>query len=143
MRYSFFLSKNIDVMKNTINLILIDDHEMVLQGLKALLDGQPEIKIVQSFTNGQDAINQIKSLDIDIVLSDVNMPVINGFETAKRLRELKEDLKIILLSMENKEGYIEKAKAENLSGYVTKDAPIEELVFAIKKVSQGEVYFKR
>ncbi|MEM9895254.1 MAG: response regulator transcription factor [Bacteroidota bacterium] len=128
-------------MEQTIKLIIVDDHEMVLQGLNALLGNQPGIEVLDVFLNGNDAAEAIDRLNPDIVLTDINMPIINGFETAQLIRKKKPEMKIIMLSMENKEGYVKKAKEENISAYVTKDAPINELIAVIKKVYLGETHF--
>ena len=121
-------------MNKPMRLILIDDHEMVLQGLTALLSSQPYIKVVKTYSNGNDAINEINSTEIDIVLSDINMPVINGFDTASGILKIKPQTKVVLLSMEISEAYIQKAKAEGIKGYVSKRAPIEDLCETLKNV---------
>lgn len=121
-------------MFEAIKLVLIDDHEMVLQGLSALLESQPGVKVVKQYSSGYDAIEDIESIDVDMVLSDINMPLINGFDTSQAILKKKPDLKIIMLSMEISDAYIEKAQNEGILGYVSKRAPIEDLHSAIKEV---------
>ncbi len=129
-------------MNNTVRVIIIDDHEMVLQGLEALLSAQIGIHVIGTFTNGIDAINNYQNLEPDIVLSDINMPIINGFETAERLYKLDDKVRIILISMEKKSAYLGKAKDEGISGYISKTAPIESVVEVIQKVYAGEKCFE-
>ena len=129
-------------MNNNIELIIIDDHEMVLQGLEALLNVHSGIKVIGTFTNGIDAVNNFDLLNPDIILCDINMPVINGFETSKALLEKDKSSKIVFISMEVKPAYIEKALRENISGYMSKIAPIEMVVSTIRKVHAGEKCFE-
>ncbi|MEM6829465.1 MAG: response regulator transcription factor [Bacteroidota bacterium] len=129
-------------MQKSINIVLIDDHEMVLQGLSTLLGNHPGFNIVGEYTNGFTAVKEIKKLYVDIVLTDINMPEINGFETAQKLRESDPELKIIMLSMEVKQAYVQKAKQEQINAYVSKDSPIQDLIAIIKKVYLGESHFE-
>lgn len=128
-------------MHSQIQVIIIDDHQMVLQGLTALLNTHPGISVIKTFTNGHDAISELNQLDADVILTDINMPVINGFDTAKGILALDSNAKIIMLSMEVKKAYVDKAMNENIFGYISKSAPIEEVVSAIKKVYTGEKVF--
>lgn len=129
-------------MGSEIRIIIIDDHEMVLQGLSALLSNHPGFSIVGKFTNGHIAAEQIHEINPDIVLTDINMPIINGFETAEKILKKNQTLKIIMISMEVKSAYIEKAKKEGIAAYVSKDSPIEKLVQVIKRVYLGQSDFE-
>ncbi len=125
-----------------INVALIDDHEVVLQGLSALLNSHHGINITSTYLSGYDAIAQIEKDNVDMVITDINMPEINGFETAVELKRLLPELKLIVLSMEYSEVHLNKAKELLLSGYVSKSAPIEDVVSAIKTVYSGGTYFR-
>ena len=125
-----------------IKVVLIDDHEVVLQGLSALLNSHHGINVIATYLSGYDAIAQIGDDNADIVITDINMPEINGFETAVELKRLLPGLKLIILSMEYSEVHLNKAKELLLSGYVSKSAPIEEVVSAIKTVYSGGTYFR-
>lgn len=139
---SSYFTLLIFIMEEKIKLVLIDDHEMVLQGLNALLSNQPGIEVLGQYTNGNVAIDDLDRLQPDIVLTDINMPIINGFETAQKVLQKDSTIKIIMLSMEVKSAYVEKAKNENASAYVSKDSPIEELIAIIKRVYLGQPHFE-
>lgn len=130
------------MMEQNINIMLVDDHEMVLQGLSTLLGNHPGFKVIGQYTDGHSAIKAVKQLNVDIVLTDINMPNINGFETAQKIREIDAEQKIIMLSMEVKEAYVQKAKEEGINAYVSKDSPIQELIAVIKKVYLGKCHFE-
>ena len=127
-------------MKN-IRIIIVDDHEMVIQGLKALIESNPGFEVVKAFTNGMDAIEEYTSINPDIVLMDINMPIINGFDTSSKLLALDQDAKIIMLSMEVNKPYMKKALEEGIKGYVSKSADINELLKSIKNVQGGGMSF--
>ncbi|MEM6641795.1 MAG: response regulator transcription factor [Bacteroidota bacterium] len=129
-------------MEQSIRIIIIDDHEMVLQGLGTLVNNYPGIEILGLFLDGNAAIAAVDELNPDIVLTDINMPIINGFDTAEQILKKNPDIKVAMLSMENKEGYITKAQEAGASAYVLKDAPVEHLISVIKKVYQGETHFE-
>lgn len=124
-----------------IKVALIDDHEVVLQGLSALLNSHQGINVVSTYLSGHEAISHINSINVDVVITDINMPEINGFETAAELKSISPELKLIVLSMEYSEAHLNKAKEQRLSGYVSKSAPIEEVVSAVKTVYSGGTYF--
>jgi DNA-binding NarL/FixJ family response regulator len=117
--------------------MMVDDHEMVIQGLTAILDSQPEIEIVGTFTNGLVAADEFLSLQPDITLMDIHMPIVNGFETVELIRKKDENSRIIMLSMEVKNPYVTKAIDLGVKGYVSKNAPINDLISAIKTVHSG------
>lgn len=124
-----------------IRLVLVDDHEIVSKGLTTLLNLVPEFEVVRIFNNGFSIIEQYNDLKPDVILMDINMPNINGYETAKKLIEIDPAAKLIILSMEIKRYYKEKALQEGMKGYVSKNADINILVNEIKRVHNGEICF--
>lgn len=124
-----------------VRIIIVDDHEMVIQGLRALLSGQPDIEIIKTYNDGFQAINDYEALNPDIVLLDINMPTINGFETANHILNLDNEAKIIMLSMEITKPYMEKAYEEGVKGFVSKSAEIKDLIAAVKNVNNGGISF--
>ena len=128
-------------MIHEIRIALIDDHEMVLQGLGALLDSQTGLKVIAKFKSGEDAAEQLEMNKVDVILTDINMPGFNGFETLSALIIKNPNSKIIMLSMETGSNYMRKAKEEGAKGFVSKTAPIEDLKEAILLVFQGNEYF--
>ena len=127
-------------MERKLSLALIDDHEMVLQGLKALLSSNAGFEVKQCWTNGFEAVEHAKG-DVDIYLVDMNMPEINGLETAELLLRKVENAKVIFLSMELKKAYMDRAKDIGAMGYISKSASIDELMNSIKKVANGQECF--
>ena len=114
---------------------------MVLQGLGALLDSQTGLKVIAKFKSGEDAVEQLEMDKVDVILTDINMPGLNGFETLSALIIKNPNSKIIMLSMETGSNYMRKAKEEGAKGFVSKTAPIEDLKEAILLVFQGNEYF--
>lgn len=125
-----------------IRIMIVDDHEMVVQGLQALFDSYSPLKVIASFQNGFDAVNSYEQVSPDVILMDINMPVINGFETSSMILEKFPSAKILVLSMEVKESYINKARELGIKGHLSKNSDIELLVDAIKRVSRGEAQFE-
>jgi DNA-binding NarL/FixJ family response regulator len=121
--------------------MIVDDHEMVIQGLKALIENQPGFRVTRTYNSGLEAIEAYQKDRQDIVLMDINMPIINGFETSAEILSKNKDEKIIMLSMEVTRAYMKKALEEGIKGYVSKSADIFELLSAIKSVFQGNKSF--
>lgn len=117
--------------------MMVDDHEMVIQGLKSLLENQPGVIIVGTFTSGLIATEEFLDLQPDVILMDVHMPIVNGFEALELIKEKDNDARVLMLSMEVKKPYVKKAHQLGASGYVSKSAPIDDLVAAIRKVHEG------
>ena len=124
-----------------IRIIIVDDHEMVIQGLSALIERNPGFEIVKTYSNGHKAIGEIEEVNPDIILMDINMPVINGFETSNQILSLNPSAKIIMLSMEVKKPYMRKALEIGIKGFVSKGADISELIQTIKLVNGGGMSF--
>ena len=125
----------------TIKVLLVDDHMLVLDGLKARLELEDNIKVIGIANNGIEALEQSKKLDPDVVLMDVSMPVLNGIEAAKRFQTEQPDKKVLMLSMHQDKEYILSIIQTGASGYVLKDVPAAELVLAIETVIRGGSYF--
>jgi DNA-binding NarL/FixJ family response regulator len=116
---------------------------MVIQGLKALIEAQPGFAVSKTYNSGLKALEEYKSDDQDVILMDINMPKINGFETASEILERDPSAKIIMLSMEVTKAYMKKALEEGVKGYVSKSADIFELLEAIKSVFRGNKSFSK
>ncbi|WP_432708500.1 response regulator transcription factor [Pedobacter sp.] len=124
-----------------LNVILADDDTLVREGLKMLLLSDNSFQVVGEAGNGQEVLDLINGgLAVDIVLTDVNMPVMDGIALIKPLRALNEKIKVIILSMVDTNKSIEQAFTAGASGYLLKTVSPEELLFAIKKVNQGKRY---
>ena len=125
----------------TIKLLLVDDHPIVLDGLKSHLVEQPEFEIAGVATNGQEALRQAKLLLPDVVLMDITMPHMNGLEATAQLRKQVPAAKVLILTMHDSREYIAQIVRLGARGYLLKDSSPVELVKAIKLVHAGEVYF--
>lgn len=124
-----------------IRLLLVDDHPIVLDGIKTHLSEQKELEVVGEATNGQDALRKAKLLLPDVVLMDITMPHMNGLEATAQLRKLVPASKVLILTMHESREYIAHIMRLGARGYLLKDCSPAELVLAIKTVHHGEVYF--
>lgn len=123
-----------------IRIILVDDHRLVLEAWKLLLENDPRFSIVAECEDGEDAIQQTKLLSPDIVLMDINMYPLDGFETTRQILLEKPCAKIIGISINNQPGYANKILSLGGKGFVTKGSSFEELITAIEKVYNGGEY---
>lgn len=126
---------------DTIHLFLVDDHKMIREGLKNFLTDHPEFTIVGEAEDGQDCLNQLETIKPDIVLTDLNMPVMDGLELTKEIKKQYPDIKIIALTMMGESQHIKQMLAEGAMGYLLKDCGEDELITAIKTISGGGTYY--
>ncbi|HHT43619.1 MAG TPA: response regulator transcription factor [Firmicutes bacterium] len=122
----------------SITVLIVDDHPLLRQGLKTLLELEGGITVVGQASNGPEAIRLAKQLQPDVVLLDINMPGMNGVEVAKVLREQQPDLGILVLTIHDDETYVKEMIRSGAKGYLLKDAEPRQVVQAIKKVAAGE-----
>jgi DNA-binding NarL/FixJ family response regulator len=125
----------------TIRILIVDDHQLILDGLKSLISNVPGFTFAGEATSGSEALFLAQSAKFDVVLMDIEMDGINGIETTRRLIAAIPGAKIIALTMYNEKGMITKALEAGASGYVLKNANKDELIGAILKVNSGEKYF--
>lgn len=124
-----------------IRLLLVDDHPIVLEGIKSHLAAQAELEVVGEAANGQEGVRKAKQLLPDIVLMDISMPHMNGLEAMTQLRKRVPSSKIMVLTMHDNREYIAQIIRLGARGYVMKDTSPAELIQAIKLVHAGEVVF--
>ncbi|WP_027854471.1 response regulator transcription factor [Marinobacterium litorale] len=124
-----------------IKVLLVDDHPLVLDGIRARLEDEGGIDVVGDACNGQDALEKAQSLSPDVVLMDVSMPVMNGFDATRKLRECCPQVRVLILSMHDNREYILQLIQSGAAGYILKDVSSEEMVKAIETVNQGGTYF--
>ena len=123
-----------------IQVMLVDDHDLIRYGLRRLLEDQSGIEVVDEASSGEQAMEKVRSVKPDVVLMDINMPGIGGFEATSRITQTHPDSKIIVLTVHS-EGPLPKRILEaGASGYLTKGCPVEEMVEAIQKVNSGQRY---
>ena len=121
-----------------IRVFIVDDHTLIRDGLRALLTADPLFEVVGEASNGQALLDQLPTVAADVVLLDLNMPVLDGLATTHRLREEYPDLRILLLSMMTHERTIGEALAAGAHGYVLKNADKYEVVAALQGVAAGK-----
>lgn len=125
-----------------INVIICDDHQLFIQGVKQGLETTEDIKIVDTALNGVALLEKIQHIYADIVLLDIEMPDMDGIEVARQLQKNGSNLKIIALSMHDNATMIHKMIKAGASGYLIKNTTSKELSDAIRAVYRGERFFK-
>jgi DNA-binding NarL/FixJ family response regulator len=128
-------------MIKKIKVLLVDDHQLIIDGLKSLMKNAGEIEITGTANNGREALRVLEILTIDVVLMDIDMPVMNGIDALKEIKKGKPAIKVIILSMHDESGMIKNLLALGADGYLLKSTSQDELIRAIKKVSDGNKYF--
>jgi DNA-binding NarL/FixJ family response regulator len=121
-----------------IRILLVDDHTVVRDGLTYILNAEADFEVVGVAGNGQEALEKVKELQPDLVLMDLQMPVMSGVETIKRLKSENDQIKIIILTTFDTDEYIFEGIRAGARGYLLKDVPKEELCRAVRLVSQGQ-----
>ncbi|OGS11854.1 MAG: hypothetical protein A2234_05130 [Elusimicrobia bacterium RIFOXYA2_FULL_58_8] len=121
-------------------ILICDDHKIFREGLRALLEKQPGIKVVGGARDGLEAVKLTCELSPDIVIMDISMPGLNGIEAARKLVALKKSPRVIALSMHNDRKYVTEIIKSGARAYLLKDSAFEELMDAIKAVSCGRFF---
>lgn len=121
-------------------VLLAENHTLVRQGLRTMLESQTALRVVGEAADGLEAVALAASLDPDIILMDVMMPNLNGLEALRRLHERHARARVVMLSMHANTGYAARALRSGALGYVLKDADFSEIVRAIEAALQGERY---
>ncbi|MCR8667240.1 response regulator transcription factor [Aestuariibaculum sp. M13] len=127
---------------NNIRLIIADDHELFRNGLTELLKKYDDVTVVKSVADGKEFMKTIEEYDdIDIVLLDITMPNMDGFQVLKKMKSLNTKIKPVIISMHNDGNYIAKCAKSGAYGYLLKNTDQEELIKVIRIVNQGNKYF--
>lgn len=127
-------------MTPTINLLIVDDHDLLREGIVARLSDVSNIKIIGQGCNGKEAIALCKEHEPDVLLMDISMPEMNGLEAAKEINLLGLKTRILFLSIYDDNEYVQEALRIGASGFVLKDVSKPEMLNAIKSVSEGAIY---
>ncbi len=128
---------------NKIQIVLADDHQLFRNGLKILLDAFKEFSVVGEAANGEEVLKIVSNCGCDIVLMDINMPVMDGIKATKQSLEINPDIKIIALSMYGEEEYYYRMVEAGAKGFILKDSDISEVKDAIYTVYKGGNYFSQ
>ena len=129
--------------RKTINIIIADDHTILLEGITALISSK-YINVVANCKNGQEVLDFLKEQEVDLVISDINMPVMDGITLVKKITKLYPKTKTMMLSMYEERHIINKAIKAGANGYMSKNAGKKDILNAIENCMKGEkVTFKR
>jgi len=123
-----------------ITILLADDHSVVRQGFRRILESQPDMEIVGEAGNGREAISEATRLTPDIVVMDVAMPELNGIEATRRLTESSPRTRVLALSMHKDAVYVREILRAGARGYLLKDAIDADLLAAVRSIAKGEAY---
>ena len=127
-------------MKGKITVLLCDDHTLFREGIKAILKDEPSIEIVGEAADGRQAVAKALELHPDVVLMDIAMPELSGFDATRRILHANSKAKVLILTMYEEEEVINRCLAAGAAGYVLKDAPRAHLIHAIDVVNNGGQY---
>jgi DNA-binding NarL/FixJ family response regulator len=127
-------------MNRKINVLICDDHSVFREGVRSILSREPDMIVVGQASDGAEAVKKARELQPDIVLMDVAMPVMRGFDATRRILKLEPEIRVVMLTVYDDEDLVARCLSGGAAGYVLKDAPPEQLVLAIRTVAKGERY---
>lgn len=128
-------------MKEKNTVLLADDHEVMLDGLKAIINAEDNLRVIDTARNGNELVAKAKSLNADICVVDLDMPGLSGLEASEILLKQHEGIKIIILTMHKEGSILRKIKEIGIKGYLLKTCDSDELIFAINKVLKGQSFY--
>jgi DNA-binding NarL/FixJ family response regulator len=123
---------------SAIKVLIVDDHNLVREGLKAVFDQGNEVEVVGEAGSGEEAVEMVDKVKPDVVLMDISMPGMNGIQATKLIREKYADAKVVMLTMLDQEGYVYEAVKAGATGYMLKNTSSDDLVNAIQTVFEGK-----
>ncbi len=124
-----------------ISVLLVDDHTVVREGLRLLIEAEQDIKVVGEAENGRDAVTLVKKLVPDVVVMDVAMPVLNGLEATRQIMRDMPLTKVLVLSTYSDDDYVQQLIEEGAIGYLVKQTAANDLLMAIREAVRGNAYF--
>ena len=124
-----------------IKVLVADDHQLMIDGIKTVLEDVPEIQITEEAHNGLEVLSRVKHSPVDVVLLDINMPQMDGLDCCKILTKTYPEVKVVVLSQFAEKRFVKRMIKYGASGYVLKDTSKDELITAITKVHEGGTYF--
>lgn len=122
-------------------VLLADDHTLVRAGVRKILDAQPGVTVVEEVANGADALRVLKATAIDVLVLDLTMPGLDGFQVLRQAKELNPALKVLVLTMHSDSEYVERAIHGGADGYLLKDSAVSDLVAGLEAVTLGRAYY--
>mgnify|MGYP001576079788 FL=1 len=124
-----------------ISIILADDHTIVRKGFRLLLEHEPDFSVLGEAANGREAVEMALKLKPSVVLMDIMMPELNGFQATQRLRMMDDTIKVLILSMYSSQDHVHQVIQSGASGYLLKHCAPKDLVSAVREVARGKTYF--
>lgn len=128
-------------MSQKTKILIVDDHSVVLEGIRKMLEVEPDFEVVGEARNGAEALNRAKTLKPDLIIMDIAMPGMNGIEACRRISEADENIRFVIFSMFKDKEYILSLFGEGISAYVLKDEPMSDLQQALKTVRAGGNFY--
>lgn len=125
---------------NPINIVLADDHRLVRQGIRGLLEAEPDLRVVGEASTGLETCQLVEDLKPDVLLVDLRMPNLNGLEVTRQLTERKARTRVVILTMYDNDAYVLEALKNGAAGYLLKDCTAIDLVQAVHEVAAGGRY---
>ena len=125
-----------------VQIMIADDHSMIREGLKQLLELDGDIRVVDQAADGEECMLKLRDRIPDVLLLDINMPKMNGLEVLKRIKELHLDVKVLVLTVHNEVEYLLRAVEIGIHGYLLKDSDSDDLKKAILAVARGETFIQ-
>jgi DNA-binding NarL/FixJ family response regulator len=123
-----------------VRVLLAEDHETVREGLKMIIERQPDLEIIGEAADGREALDRAISLKPDVVVMDISMPGLNGLIATRKLKEKCPEIQVVALTRHNEGGYLQELLHAGAAGYVLKQSSSEELIRAIRAVGNGKSY---
>ena len=130
-------------MQKQTSILLVDDHAMLRKGLRALIEQEPGLSVIEEAENGQEAIEKVRKLQPDVVVMDINMPRLNGIEATRQIFAENPDCRILALSIHSTRRYVEEMLEAGVAGYLLKESAPEELLAAIHALRDGKGYLSK
>lgn len=127
-------------MSEKLRILLAEDHQTVREGIKLLVNNQPDMEVIGEAGDGEMAVRMATELKPDLLLMDISMPTMNGLKATKRLRSLDPDIKILMLTRHTDDGYLQQLLGAGANGYVLKQSAPTELTNAIRAIAAGNAY---
>lgn len=127
---------------NTLRIILVDDHAIVRMGYKRLLENDPGIEVIAELESGEEANQQARILNPDVIIMDLSMPGMGGLEAIRRIKAKNPEIRILVFTMHDNVSFVEHAMEAGASGYITKNNAPNVLIHAVRQIAAGETYIE-
>ena len=124
----------------TVRILLVDDHKMIRDGLRALIEKQRTMEVLGEAADGQTAVQSVRKLSPDVVVIDIGMPELNGIEATRQILQAVPGIKVLILSAHNDDAYVDRAMESGAMGYLIKLTSASILVEAIREVQRGNIF---